>query len=458
MQSAAIISLAAFLSASCASIDMDSSKPPRPQCAATQSEAEAIRKAFFFGYPVYEMSRMRQRTLSLPGARPNSLLHRTRLSGPSDRSITMPNTDTLYSTAWLDLSGGPLRFSIPEMGTRYHSIQLMDPFSDVFAILRNETTKAREYLIVGPDWEGEAAAGATVIASPSRDVWLVGRTFVKGPGDLAAAKELQQAYTIEETGTLAAGTLAADTFSEAQIPKTPSAQEFLSVVNGALSRGRVRSIHQKRLGCFARAGIGPASDMAVQVPSPGIKKVWDTALGQLFIDTKEALENSGTLQNGWRYPASNIGQFGEDDLYRSAIALGGLAALPTQEAINPITTRDANGDTLNGAFRYRLPIPADVPVDGFWSLTLYKSDGAGRWFLHENPLDRYAIRSTNGDLVRQPDGTIILEISHQRPPHHLNWLPAPKGPFLLVFRAYRPQSAFARGHFLLSAVKRLSDY
>ncbi|MDP3458304.1 MAG: DUF1214 domain-containing protein, partial [Hyphomonas sp.] len=156
-------------------------------------------------------------------------------------------------------------------------------------------------------------------------------------------------------------------------------------------------------------------------------------------------------------PKPNIAVFGTDDVYRSAIALGGLAALPVEEAINPMTSQDAEGRTLSGASKYTLRIPANVPVDGFWSLTLYESDGDGRWFLYDNELDRYAINSTTPDLVKEQDGSVLLQLSHHRLSGLANWLPAPEGEFRLVFRAYKPRRDFLDGTFVLPPVQRIED-
>ncbi|MFN3313116.1 MAG: DUF1254 domain-containing protein, partial [Hyphomonas sp.] len=156
-----IIACAALVS-SCSSLPAPDVETPGA-CKAPQSETEAARQAFFFAFPLYEMSRMRQRMLEAPGAEINRLRHRSTLSGPADRSITTPNNDTLYSAAWLDLSTGPVRFSIPAMGARYHSVELMDMFSDAFEILRNESAGTRHFLIVGPDWDGLAGPGESVV-------------------------------------------------------------------------------------------------------------------------------------------------------------------------------------------------------------------------------------------------------------------------------------------------------
>ena len=43
-------------------------------------------------------------------------------------AITTPNNDTLYSQAWIDLSSGPVRITVPPTGGRYFSLALMDMF------------------------------------------------------------------------------------------------------------------------------------------------------------------------------------------------------------------------------------------------------------------------------------------------------------------------------------------
>lgn len=420
-------------------------------CEAPEPELEIARQAFFFAFPIYEMSRMRQRMLAAPGAEINSLRHRATLSGPGDRSITMPNNDTLYSAAWLDLSYGPVRFSIPAMGARYHSVELMDMFSDAFAILRNETTGTRQYLIVGPGWRGQAGPSETIVRSPTRDAWLVARTYVDGTSDLIEAQRLQIGYTLEPTSDLPA-----DPDFAASIPDNPNGAVFLEIVNTALARGLVPEVHDARLSCFSAAGIVAEKRAPAPQLETAMQQVWEHSITTFYAETKAAFETSGIIRNGWQYPKANLAAFGTDDVYRSAIAQGGLAALPVEEAINPMTSRDSEDRTLSGASAYTLRIPANVPVEAFWSLTLYESDGDGRWFLHDNKIDRYAISSAMPGLTKEPDGSIVLEISHPEPGGHANWLPAPAGDYRLVFRAYRPQGEFLDGTFVLPPVERLT--
>lgn len=419
-------------------------------CELPQSDEEAARQAFFYAFALYEMNRMRQLMLAPPGTEINSIRHRTTLSRPEDRAITTPNTDTLYSSAWLDLSAGPVRLTLPSMGSRYHSVELMHAFSDAFAILRNDTTEPREVLIVGPDWGGRAARDETIVRAPTRDAWLVVRIHVKGAVDLDAAQRLQSAFILERTGDLPL-----DGDFKARIPERPDGAQFLSVVNTALARGPMPQVQAGRLGCFSGAGIGPGATGSLPEVEPAMLQVWNDNIDRFYSEAMQAFEEAGTLRDGWRYPGSNIAEFGTDDVYRTAMALGGLAALPVHEASCPMTSVDADGAALSGRSRYKIRIPGDVPVDAFWSMTLYESDGAGRWFLHENPINRYAISSTTAGVKREKDGAIIVAISHEEVLDEVNWLPAPKGNFRLVFRAYRPQPALIEGTFTLPPVERI---
>ena len=418
-------------------------------CGTSQSETNAARAAFFFAFPLYEMFRMRQRALLPEGAQLNSLRHRRELSGLEDRYITTPNRDTLYSQAWLDLADGPVRFSIPEMGGRYHSAHLMNAFSDTFAVLRNETPETRAFLIAGPEWQGEIGGDETLIRSPTRDAWLVLRTHVKNDSDLAEVQRLQLAYRLDSDN----GSTDNLVF-EGRIAPLPDGKQFRDVVNAALARGPIPTAQKVRLECMSATGNRQVFlNDAGATELPEYPKL-NTLIGQFFSETQTAFEQAGVLVNGWRYPPANIGTFGTDDVYRSAMAMGGLAALPIEEAVNPMTNVDADGGTLNGRSAYRLNIPGDIPVDGFWSLTLYESDGAGRWFFYPNEINRYAISSASNDLHREEDGTIVVEISNEARSNSANWLPAPNGAFRLVFRAYRPQKAFRDGEFRLPPVER----
>ncbi len=79
------------------------------------------------------------------------------------------------------------------------------------------------------------------------------------------------------------------------------------------------------------------------------------------------------------------------------------------------------------------------PVDGFWSITMYIIDGG--WWFNPNPLNKFTV-SMRDKPVFNPDGSLTLYFQNQSPgkDKEANWLPAPKGDFLLMMRMYWPRS------------------
>jgi hypothetical protein len=128
----------------------------------------------------------------------NQISHTHRLATADDRVIVRPNNDTFYSSAWLDLSRGPLLLNVPAMGERYYSLQIMDAWSNAFAYVGKRATgsEAGAYAITGPGWAGKLPDGVKQIQSPTNTVWIIGRTMVYGPADVSVVAALQAQITL----------------------------------------------------------------------------------------------------------------------------------------------------------------------------------------------------------------------------------------------------------------------
>ena len=121
----------------------------------------------------------------------------TRVSpAASNASLLATGTDdVLYVGGWLDLAKGPLVLHVPDMASRYYSVQFTDPSDGTdFAYVGTRTTgtAAGDYLISGPGWKGTVPQGMTQIASPNKSVLVVGRVFVASDSDLPTAYGLAQ--------------------------------------------------------------------------------------------------------------------------------------------------------------------------------------------------------------------------------------------------------------------------
>jgi len=109
------------------------------------------------------------------------------------------NRDTLYTVGVLDLSKGPQVLHVPDIAGRYYSVQFTDPSDGTnFAYVGKRTTgtKAGDYLITGPGWEGTVSHGMKQISSPNNSVLVLGRVFVESDSDLSTAYDLTKQIQI----------------------------------------------------------------------------------------------------------------------------------------------------------------------------------------------------------------------------------------------------------------------
>ena len=107
-------------------------------------------------------------------------------------ATTGVNHDTLPTAGVLDLHKGAQVLHVPDMNGRYYSVQFTGPDNTIFAYVgsRATGTKAGDYLISGPGWNGQVPSGMKQISLPTNSVLVLGRTLVKNDDDLPAAYEL----------------------------------------------------------------------------------------------------------------------------------------------------------------------------------------------------------------------------------------------------------------------------
>ncbi len=413
------------------------------------ADVTLARDAFRFGFPIYEMARTRSAATALLPT--NILGHRRTLADAMSRWVTTPNNDTLYSSAWLDLSSGPVVLTIPALPRRYHSAAMMDLFTDNFAILgtRSNGGKGGRFAIVGPGWTGATPRDAAVVQARTNDVWLLIRTLVDGPGDLDAAKAAQDGFKLEPLSP------ATDVPTQAATA-SPDARTFINIVGEMLARAPVPPLHRARLARLLPTGLAAGATWAGLTPSQ--QTIWQANFGAFVAELRGGLLAAGETHAGWSYGKPNVGDFGQDDTLRALVALGGLAALPPAEAMYMTGKSDATGQPLDGGRTYRLRIPAGgLPLRGFWSLSMYQVEPDGRLFFVDNLVHRYAIGDRTPGVLKNADGSLDILISRSAPTGDVtaNWLPAPSGAFRLVLRAYLPDNDLLSGKWRLPPIQRV---
>ena len=154
-------------------------------------------------------------------------------------------------------------------------------------------------------------------------------------------------------------------------------------------------------------------------------------------ETREALEKLG---GGLGDTKRMFGTKGEVDDVRHLIGSAfGWGGLPESQAFYVVES--APHDVGHYTFTLR-----DVPVDAFWSVTIYNEHG----YLEPNKFDSYSLNSVTA--TPKDDGkTFVLNLAPEKGDLH-NYLFTPEG-WNYVLRLYQPQAPILDGTWTFPAVE-----
>lgn len=437
----------------------------------TEEEAEkAAIDAYIFGYPLVTMELTRKvmtNTVTAQGvhAPMGQFVLMRKYPDASFKDVTAPNADTLYSSAWIDLSNGPFVLSTPDEGDRYFLMPLLSGWTDVFAVPGKRTTgtKAQTYAITGPGWQGAIPEGLTQLKSPTNMVWILGRTYCTGtPEDYKACHALMDKYRLvplESYGkpfTPPSGkvdpTVDMKTPVREQVNKM-GAVEYFKLLSKLMRENPPSKDDAEIIGRISKIGIVPGQPFD---PSKLSAKVSERVPRLAQERIMEHFKSAGSNLNGWVF-TTKTGLYGTDYLQRALITAIGLGANRPQDAVYPTSEVDGEGKPYSGAYKYTLTFAKGQvpPAQGFWSLTMYN----GNYFFVANPLSKYTVSPRN-DFTYNADGSLTIYIQNDSPgaDKEANWLPAPKDKFILMLRLYWPKEtdpSILDGTWVPPAVKRV---
>ncbi|NMN71294.1 DUF1254 domain-containing protein [Rhizobium sp. 57MFTsu3.2] len=265
------------------------------------------------------------------------------------QTVVRPNRDTLYSVALIDLEAGPVTVTLPDAGTRFRSLQIIN----------------EDHYLVG-DEEYDAGSYTYTRDQAGTRYILVGlRTLVdpNSPDDIQQVHSLQDATKVSQT-----------------------------------TAGKFEA---------------PQWDTASQ------KKVRDAllVLGSTIPDFK--------------------GAFGAKDKVDPIRHLIGTAAGWGGNPEHDATYLNVTPPKNDGKTIYRLSV-RDVPVDGFWSISVYNSKG----YFEKNKLNAYTLN--NITAAKAADGSINVQFGDCDKTKVENCIPTMAG-WNYTVRLYRPRAQVLDG-------------
>jgi hypothetical protein len=431
--------------------------PSVTRAAETISEREAHSigvTAYLYFYPLVTMDITRKQMTNVAKpqgihAQMNTFFNFPAFPPADLKVVVRPNFDTLYSIAWLDLTKEAMIVSAPDTHGRYYLLPMLDMWTDVFASpgWRTTGTQAADYAVVPPGWSGSLPTGVVRIDAPTPYVWIIGRTKTDGPTDYAAVNKIQAGFKITPISRWgmqpepAVGTVDPEVDMKAP-PKmqvdTMPAGKFFAYAAEILKLQPPHITDRPILALIKRIGIERGKSFDIDKVDPAIKAGLESAPEDAAKLMAWKIPSIARVVNGWSMNTDTMGVYGNYYLKRAIIAQLGLGANLPEDAIYPVNIADETGQPLDGANDYVLHFDKDgtAPVNAFWSVTLYDSDG----YQVPNSLNRFAVSSWM-PFKYNPDGSLDLYFQNASPgsDREGNWLPAPKGPFNLTMRLYAPK-------------------
>jgi hypothetical protein len=426
-------------------------------------------EAYIYGYPLItmEMTRRVMTNVREPeGTRAPMGQFVRALTYPdaSFRDVTAPNADTLYTTAWIDVSKEPWILSLPDANDRYYLFPMLDGWTDVFQVPGKRTT--------GPGWKGTLPDGVVEYKSPTSIVWLLGRIYCTGtPEDYDAVHKLQDeisvvplsSYGKPYTPPPAEVDASTDmkTAVREQVNKL-SMDDYFNLLAKLMQDNPPNAADKPMLKKMAKLGIVPGQPFDGSKLRPAAREAFSEvpsiANEKIMLYLKESIITGDMkLEHGWAF-SPKLGVYGTNYILRALVTAIGLGANRGQDAIYPTSEGPNVLESYNGAHKYVMHFDKGQlpPAQGFWSVTMYDAN----YFFVDNPLNRYSI-SARQNLKANADGSVDLYIQHDSPgaDKESNWLPAPADKFILMMRLYWPSEkdpSILDGSWVIPAAQKVN--
>jgi hypothetical protein len=416
-------------------------------------------EAVIWGMPAVNYDLMLQEMLTKTQGKVNQVIYWGRPLDWHNQTLT-PNPDTLYFMAFFNTKDvGPIVIEVPPAGddgamnANFVNIW-QQPLEDA-GLLGVDKGKGLKLLILPPGYKEKAPEGYVALQPQTHGSYALIRSNLKSHGDADVAKSVAYGKRVKVYPLAQAASPPATIFTDVQ------EVDFDSTIRYDLRffEGLDRIIQSEPWLERDRTMIDPLKTLGIEkgkpfAPSGETKKTLESAVQEAHA-TLAARYDAGLPVyfegTHWTFPApSEILQaaakdFAEPDHFPlDARALAyhyafiGIKRLG-QGQFYLINIKDKNGEDFDGAKTYRLHVPADAPVEQYWSLTAYDRETHA---LIKN-VNRASRASNNKDAQKNADGSVDLYIGAKPPTgEETNWIPAdPKRKFELMFRLYAPTEA-----------------
>lgn len=431
-------------------------------------------EATIWGMPAVNYDLMLQEMLNKTSGKENAIVYWSRPLDWHNQTLT-PNPDAIYLMAFINTKDvGPVVLEVPpaEGGSINGNIVNIwqMPLEDA-GPSGADAGKGGKYLILPPGYKDTMPEGYIALPCETFGSYALLRSNLTSHGDADIAKSVAYAKQLKVYPLSAAVNPPETVFTDAKDVVFDSTIRYDASFFTSLNRiiqnepwlardkamiDQLRSLGiekgksfspDKRTSKALTAGIEEARDLLEARYDAGFPPFFETGRWSfpVFPSLVKAIQTS--YGDPDTYPIDDRGV-----LYTFAFI--GIKRLGAGQ-FYLVTIKDKDGRTLNGRRTYRVKVPADAPVEQYWSITAY--DRQTHALIRNMP--RASRSSQIPELKKNADGSVDILIGPKAPEGmEDNWIPTDsKREFELMLRLYAPTKAFFEKKWMLPDVERVSN-
>ena len=405
-----------------------------------------------WGMPVVSFFAQKEASARDMGAEPNQILF---WSEPLDHNnkILTPNDVTLYISAQIETFNGPMVFEVPAAEGQLGIFgSLVDPFmvplDDIGGTNGIEKGKGGKIMITPPGY-GESIPSGYFHVSTAHYNTVAGLRITPVSfevADIEDAIAYVKKMKLYPYGGNAEETVFIDGGNKPYDPRPPYDANYFRLLDSYFQTEAHKPIDATFVTKMELIGIVKGEEF-----------IADDSYTRVAAQLKEKLQtgfrnvgNPFFPNANWTTPVSpseSATQFtyvdkeGNYDWQSRAQTFHWAIWAPKHlgsETFYLIGQKDSEGNVLKSAETYELSVPAKVPAEHFWSVTVYEFETGGTFF---DDVPKVAVSSKNEDLIFEEDGSVALTVGPSLPQGRpaANHVPtAGNGHWFALFRWYGP--------------------
>jgi hypothetical protein len=430
-------------------------------------------EAVIWGMPAVNTDLMLQEMLRKTTAKVNQVVYWGRPADWRNQTLT-PNPDAIYFMAFFNTKNGPIVLDLPAAdasgsfnGNIVTTWQM--PLEDA-GLLGLDKGAGGKYLILPPGYTGAKQDGYIALQSDTFGGYILFRATLKSHGEADVAKAIAYGKKMKVYPLSKAANAPVTIFTDAKDVTFDSTIRY----DASFFQNLDRIVQSEPWLQRDRAMIDPLKSLGIEKgktfkPDSQTTKLLDAAAREAGAYLEGMYDKGWTsfFENSqWRAAATpeiakmQSTAYADVDAY--PIDLRGMTYSFGYVGIKRlgagqfylISIRDKSGAALDGGKNYRLHVPANVPIEQYWSVTVYDRK------THALVLNmsRASRSSQIPELKKNADGSIDVYFGPKASPgNESNWVPTdPKRGFELMFRLYAPKKEFFDKVWVLPDVEKIT--